>query len=111
MVTVAGTVGVVTGSIAFGAHGYLFVGAVIVTLFALTDVLDGTMARLRGGSTKFGALLDSTMDRIADAAVFGTVLYIFARAGDLWGVVAAGLCLVARRPRLVRQGARRGPRA
>jgi CDP-diacylglycerol--glycerol-3-phosphate 3-phosphatidyltransferase len=94
MVTVAGSVGAVASAIAFGVSGYLFVGAVVVTLFALTDLLDGTMARLSGGSTRFGALLDSTMDRVVDAAVIGTVLYIFARAGDLWGVVAATLCLV-----------------
>ena len=42
---------------------------------ALTDVLDGTMARMRGGSGRFGALLDSTMDRVADGAIFGAVAY------------------------------------
>lgn len=95
MVTVAGSTGAVACAIAFGVNGYLFIGAVIVTLFALTDLVDGTMARLSGGSTRFGALLDSTLDRVVDAAVIGTVLYIFARAGDLWGVVAAMLCLVS----------------
>jgi CDP-diacylglycerol--glycerol-3-phosphate 3-phosphatidyltransferase len=94
MVTIAGSTGAVVSAIAFGVNGYLFVGALIVTVFALTDMLDGTMARLSGGSTRFGALLDSTLDRVVDAAVIGTVVYIFARAGDLWGVVAAMLCLV-----------------
>src|SRR5687768_15824547 len=73
-VTVAGTVGVLFGSY-FGAMGDLIWGTVIVTAFALTDALDGTMARMRGGSSKFGALLDSSMDRLADAAVFGAVVY------------------------------------
>ena len=59
-VTVAGTVGVLVGALGFGARGHLVAGALIVTFFALTDVLDGTMARMRGGSTRFGALLDST---------------------------------------------------
>jgi CDP-diacylglycerol---glycerol-3-phosphate 3-phosphatidyltransferase len=94
MVTVAGSTGAVVSAIAFGVNGYLFIGALIVTVFALTDLLDGTMARLSGGSTRFGALLDSTLDRVVDAAVIGTVVYIFARAGDRWGVVAAMLCLV-----------------
>src|SRR5215468_10063129 len=67
-VTIAGTVGVLIGSY-LGARGHLFWGTWVVTLSALTDVLDGTMARMRGQNAKFGALLDSSMDRIADAAV------------------------------------------
>ncbi|MFD1324766.1 phosphatidylinositol phosphate synthase [Micromonospora sonneratiae] len=94
-VTVAGTVGVLIGAIGFGARGHLVAGALIVTLFALTDLLDGTMARMRGGATKFGAFLDSSMDRVADGAIFGSVTYWLATQGDSWGVVAAVICLVA----------------
>jgi CDP-diacylglycerol---glycerol-3-phosphate 3-phosphatidyltransferase len=95
-VTVAGTVGVLIGALGFGARGYLITGLVIVTLSALTDLLDGTMARIRGTSTKFGALLDSTMDRIADGAVIGAVTFWLAGQGNPWGGVVAGLlCLVA----------------
>ena len=93
-VTVAGTVGVVAGAIFLGGLGYYIAGALVVTLFALVDLVDGTMARLSGGSTRFGALLDSTMDRIADGAVVGTVIYILAGRGDRWGVVAGIICLV-----------------
>jgi CDP-diacylglycerol--glycerol-3-phosphate 3-phosphatidyltransferase len=89
-VTVAGTVGVLIGSY-FGARGHLLWGTVIVTAFALTDVLDGTMARMRGGSGKFGALLDSSMDRIADGAVFGAVVYYLATEGNPYGGVVATL--------------------
>jgi CDP-diacylglycerol--glycerol-3-phosphate 3-phosphatidyltransferase len=89
-VTVAGTVGVLIGSY-FGSQGHLFWGTVIVTAFALTDVLDGTMARMRGGSGKFGALLDSSMDRIADGAVFGAVVYYLATEGNPYGGVVAAL--------------------
>jgi CDP-diacylglycerol---glycerol-3-phosphate 3-phosphatidyltransferase len=92
-VTVAGTVGVVAAAIGFGSQGHLVAGALVVTVFALTDMLDGTMARLRGGSTRFGALLDSSMDRVADSAVFGSVIYWLASEGDLWGVVAGLICL------------------
>jgi CDP-diacylglycerol--glycerol-3-phosphate 3-phosphatidyltransferase len=94
-VTVAGTVGVLVGALGFGARGHLVVGALIVTFFALTDMLDGTMARMSGGSTRFGALLDSTMDRIADGAVFGAVTFWLASQGNPYlGVVAGLLCLV-----------------
>jgi CDP-diacylglycerol--glycerol-3-phosphate 3-phosphatidyltransferase len=92
-VTVAGTAGVVAAAIGFGARGYLVAGALVVTAFALTDMLDGTMARMRGGSTRFGALLDSSMDRVADSAVFGAVAYWLAVQGDRWGLVAALICL------------------
>ncbi|WJK35627.1 phosphatidylinositol phosphate synthase [Solwaraspora sp. WMMA2065] len=94
-VTVAGTVGVLVGAIGFGARGHLITGLVIVTLSALTDVLDGTMARLRGGSSTFGAFLDSSMDRIADGAIFGSVAYWLAVSGNRAGAVAALICLVA----------------
>jgi CDP-diacylglycerol--glycerol-3-phosphate 3-phosphatidyltransferase len=93
-VTVAGTVGVLGGAY-LGAVGELFWGTVVVTSFALTDALDGTMARMRGGFGKFGALLDSSMDRIADGAVFGAVVYYMASEGNPYGgTVAALLALV-----------------
>jgi CDP-diacylglycerol--glycerol-3-phosphate 3-phosphatidyltransferase len=90
-VTVTGTVGVLIGALGFGARGELFWGTVIVTAFALTDALDGTMARMRGPSGKFGALLDSSMDRIADAAVFGAVAYYLAGLGNPYGGMVAAL--------------------
>jgi CDP-diacylglycerol--glycerol-3-phosphate 3-phosphatidyltransferase len=94
-VTIAGTVGVLIGSY-FGALGHLFWGTWIVTASALTDVLDGTMARMRGGTGKFGALLDSSMDRIADAAVFGAVVFYLHHQGNPYGgMVAAIVCLAA----------------
>src|SRR3954447_6028020 len=94
-VTVAGLVGVLVGAY-FGAIGHLFWATWIVTASALTDVLDGTMARMRGDSGHFGALLDSSMDRIADAAVFGAVTYYLAGQGNPYGGMVAGLvCLSA----------------
>ncbi|MFC4017845.1 phosphatidylinositol phosphate synthase [Micromonospora sp. GCM10011542] len=94
-VTVTGTLGVLVGALGFGARGHLVAGAIIVTFFALTDLLDGTMARMSGGSTRFGAFLDSSMDRVADSAVFGAVAYWLATRGDHSGVAAAVLCLAA----------------
>ena len=95
-VTVAGTVGVLFGALVFGARGHLVAGALIVTFFALTDALDGTMARMRGGSSKLGALLDSSMDRIADGAVFGAVIYyLYGQDNPYNGLVAGIICLTA----------------
>ena len=95
-VTVAGTVGAVAGALILGARGYLVAGALVGTFFALTDVLDGTMARIRGGTAKFGALLDSSMDRIADASVFGAVIYyLYGQDNPYNGMVAAVICLAA----------------
>ncbi|MEO3746687.1 phosphatidylinositol phosphate synthase [Plantactinospora sp. B5E13] len=94
-VTVTGTLGVLVGSIVLGARGYLVAGALVVTFFALTDLLDGTMARMSGGSTRFGAFLDSSMDRVSDGAVFGAVAYWLATRDDHVGVTAALICLVA----------------
>ncbi|MFC5926826.1 phosphatidylinositol phosphate synthase [Micromonospora vulcania] len=94
-VTVTGTLGVLVGALGFGARGHLVAGALIVTFFALTDLLDGTMARISGGSTKFGAFLDSSMDRVADSAVFGAVAYWLATQNDHSGVAAALVCLAA----------------
>ncbi|MFB9236765.1 phosphatidylinositol phosphate synthase [Plantactinospora siamensis] len=93
-VTVTGTAGCLVGALGFGARGQLVPAALIVTFFALTDLLDGTMARLRGRSSRFGAFLDSSMDRVADGAVFGAVTYLLATRGDHAGVAAALLSLV-----------------
>jgi len=92
-VTVAGTAGVLVGAVGFAARGQLLIGLVLVVVFALTDFLDGTMARMKGGSTRFGAFLDSSMDRVADAGIFGSVAYYLATQDDRWGMVAALLCL------------------
>jgi len=94
VVTVAGTLGVLVGA-GLATQGWFIPAVVVVTLSALTDVVDGTMARIRGRTSRFGALLDSTMDRIADGAVFAAVAYWLAVTGDRWGFVAALICLVA----------------
>ncbi len=81
-VTVAGTVVSVAAALLLLGTGRLLLGGVVVTLAVLTDALDGAMARLRGGSSRWGAFLDSTMDRFADGAVFAGLAYWFATGGD-----------------------------
>lgn len=94
-VTIAGSAGVLVGALGFGARGEFVVGVFIVVAFGLVDIVDGAMARARGYSTRFGALLDSTMDRIADGAVFGGVVYWYATQGEALTVAAGLVCLVA----------------
>lgn len=64
-------------AISFGliARGHLFVGGVLVGLVLFADSIDGILARMTGQSSKYGAFLDSTMDRITDGIVFGSLLW------------------------------------
>jgi CDP-diacylglycerol---glycerol-3-phosphate 3-phosphatidyltransferase len=96
MVTVTGTVGLVASVLWGYPTGHLFWGTLVATFFVFTDMLDGVLARIKGTSGKFGAFLDSTMDRIADAAVFSGLAIWFVRGGH--NQLLAGLslfCLVA----------------
>lgn len=70
-VTLVGTIGVVAGALAFYPRGELFWGTIVITAFVFSDMIDGLMARMSGRSSKWGAFLDSTLDRLGDAAVFG----------------------------------------
>jgi CDP-diacylglycerol--glycerol-3-phosphate 3-phosphatidyltransferase len=95
MVTVTGTVGAVVGAVALIATGHLFWGAFTVTVFVLLDMLDGALARARGGGSVFGAVLDSVGDRAADAAIFGALVWWFSGEGNnRLLVLLALLCLV-----------------
>lgn len=95
-ITIAGTVGAVAGALAFFPRGMFFVGTAVVVLFVLTDLLDGTMARLRGTTSSFGAFLDSTCDRMADAAIFAGLVLWYAGEGDSSVLTAVALfCLVS----------------
>jgi CDP-diacylglycerol---glycerol-3-phosphate 3-phosphatidyltransferase len=95
MVTITGTVGAVVSAVFLIGNGRLFWGAFAVTVFVLLDMLDGALARARGGGSVFGAVLDSTGDRAADAAIFGALVWWFSGAGDnRLLVLLALLCLV-----------------
>jgi CDP-diacylglycerol---glycerol-3-phosphate 3-phosphatidyltransferase len=98
MITVAGTVGVSASCLALFPIGWLFPGAAIATFFVFTDMLDGLLARMKGSSGPWGAFLDSTMDRVGDAAVFGGITIWFIRVDHLLAVVslfclACGMCV------------------
>ena len=95
-VTLIGTLGVVLGALVFFPRGMFFTGTVVVFVSVLTDLLDGAMARKLGRSGKFGAWLDSTFDRVADAAIFSGLVLWFTGDGDDQVLAAVALfCLVA----------------
>jgi CDP-diacylglycerol--glycerol-3-phosphate 3-phosphatidyltransferase len=94
-VTILGTVGAVVGSVGLFATGHLFWGTVVVTIAVLLDLLDGALARARGGGSLFGAVLDSAGDRISDAAIFGALVWWYSGGGhNRLLVLLALLCLV-----------------
>jgi CDP-diacylglycerol--glycerol-3-phosphate 3-phosphatidyltransferase len=95
-ITVTGAVGMAAGALWLFPTGHLFAGTVVCTIFVLSDMLDGALARVKGTTGAWGAFLDSTLDRIGDAAVFAGLAVWLARGGHQ--PVLAGVtlfCLVA----------------
>lgn len=75
-ITVAGAIGSWIASFYFFSRGDFFVGTLVIAFFLLSDLFDGTIARLTGSNgTRFGALLDSTLDRISDAVVIIALIF------------------------------------
>ena len=96
VITGIGTLGVSAGALIFYPRGQFFVGTVVITLFVFNDMLDGALARASGKVSKWGAFFDSTLDRLADAAIFSGLVLWFAGDGDHLGMVALCLyCLVS----------------
>ncbi len=94
VVTVAGTIGATASALVFYPRGAFFVGTLFVWGFVMFDMVDGAVARAGGLSSRFGAVLDSSCDRIADAAVFSALAWWFARHDQPALLAAALLCLV-----------------
>ncbi|TDV48890.1 phosphatidylinositol phosphate synthase [Actinophytocola oryzae] len=93
--TLFGTAGAVGFALWLFPTGHLLAGTFAVWGFVMLDLLDGAMARAKGGGTKFGAVLDSTCDRIADGALMAAIAWYALVVADsrLLGV-AALICLV-----------------
>ena len=91
VVTLVGTLGVCVGALAFYPRHEFFWGTIVITAFVFSDTLDGIMARMSGRSGNWGAYLDSTLDRVGDAAIFGGLVLWY--AGDGRNTLMAGLAL------------------
>ena len=95
IVTIVGTLGVCVGSLAFFPRGEIWIGVLVITAFVFADNVDGVMARESGRSSKWGAYLDSTLDRVGDAAIFGgLVLYYAGPGANFWMAGLALACLI-----------------
>ena len=94
-VTITGTVAVVAAALWLYPAGHFLAASLVIAFFALTDSLDGVMARRAGRSGPWGAFLDSTLDRFGDAAIFsGLVLWFIGDGDSRWGAGLALACLV-----------------
>ena len=91
IVTIVGTLGVSFGALAFYPRHEFLIGTLVITAFVFSDTIDGVMARMSGRSGRWGAYLDSTLDRLGDAAIFGGLVLWYAGGGD--DVLMAGLAL------------------
>ncbi|KGN40599.1 phosphatidylinositol phosphate synthase [Knoellia aerolata] len=78
VVTIVGTLGVSLGALLFYPRGEFLIGTLVITAFVFSDTVDGIMARRSGRSSTWGAFLDSTLDRVADASVFGGLVLFYA---------------------------------
>ncbi|MBE1876780.1 phosphatidylinositol phosphate synthase [Myceligenerans pegani] len=96
-VTVAGAIAVTALALTLLPLGHLLLGGLLIGFFALLDSLDGVLARLSGHTSRWGAFLDSTLDRVSDGAVFAGITLYFVLHPDVphatWGAVAALACL------------------
>jgi CDP-diacylglycerol--glycerol-3-phosphate 3-phosphatidyltransferase len=86
--TLLGLLGSMLGAVLL-ALGNIPAGGWIILLSGAADAVDGTMARLRGKTTRFGAFLDSTTDRFEELFVFGALALYFATGSNPAGVAAA----------------------
>lgn len=98
-VTIIGLIGNTIGAY-FLARGQMTIGGVFILLMGPVDALDGSMARLRGEPSEFGAFVDSVTDRYSELVIFGALLLYYSLQGDwlpalLAYLAAAGAVLVS----------------
>ena len=88
-----GAVGVIASALFFYPRGDFLLGTAIIAFFALSDLFDGTMARIsKSGASKWGSFLDSTIDRLTDSAILlGVSIYLINNNDQLSFVVIATL--------------------
>lgn len=93
LLTVLGTSVSLAAAVAFAA-GWFVTAGLLVLAGGLCDLVDGVVARTHGVSTRFGAFLDSTLDRLSDMALLLGIAMHFALGGEPRFVLLAGYTLV-----------------
>ena len=90
-VTFVGALGLISSALYFYPRQEFFVGTLFISLFALSDLFDGAMARIsESGSSKWGGFLDSTIDRITDSAILLGLILALVDSDDRLLPVALG---------------------
>lgn len=74
-ITLTGLVLTCAAAIGLFGNGHLVVGAIVIALCSLLDLLDGAVARAGDGGSPYGALLDAVSDRIADGVILSALLW------------------------------------
>jgi CDP-diacylglycerol--glycerol-3-phosphate 3-phosphatidyltransferase len=88
IISTLGGLGSTIAALYFFSKGEFFIGVLVVAFFVLFDLFDGAVARAsQSGESKWGALLDSTLDRISDAAIFIGGLLFFLKTSDSLTVI------------------------
>jgi CDP-diacylglycerol--glycerol-3-phosphate 3-phosphatidyltransferase len=87
-ITIIGLIVVAIGAY-FIAVGQIQLGGVLMVISLPLDALDGAVARAMGRKDRFGAVLDSTLDRYADGLIFGALAYYFAGRGEQLNLILA----------------------
>ncbi|MDA3030533.1 MAG: CDP-alcohol phosphatidyltransferase family protein [Actinomycetota bacterium] len=96
MISAMGGVGAIVSALYFFPKGKFFSGVVFVCIFVLFDLFDGAVARQSNtGVSKWGALLDSTLDRLSDAAILlGAMIYYIDKSDPLVPVFLVAACFI-----------------
>ena len=93
VLTAAGVLLSIAGAVVvyFEHHGWglFWIGAALFVVGAILDILDGALARSRGGGSQLGAFVDSTVDRIGEAFMLGAIALVLMRNESEWGVALA----------------------
>ena len=90
-VTFLGALGLVSSALYFYPRQEFFVGTLVITVFALSDLFDGAMARIsQSGASKWGGFLDSTIDRVTDSAILIGLILALIQTNDPLAQVALG---------------------
>ena len=94
-VTLLGTIGTIVSALYFYPRGDLFIGTILISFFALSDLFDGAIARLsERGASAWGGFLDSTCDRLTDSAILGGLaIYCILEEIAIYTVVIASIVI------------------
>ena len=91
--TAAGVLLSIAGAVAvwfeYLGWGFFWLGAALFVVGSILDILDGALARSRGGGSVFGGFIDSTVDRVGEAFMLGAIALVLMRDGYEWGVAVA----------------------